>query len=579
MKFENLNLSQPILDALEDLKFESMTPVQEKSLPTLLEGFDMLVEAPTGTGKTCAYSLPIIENIDVNNDKVQALIICPTRELAIQSVKEIRNFYKYKQGCSSLPIYGGQQISRQIMLLKKKPNIIVGTPGRILDHLARHTLKFDNIKYVVLDECDEMLDMGFKPDIDSILKDIKSDHQTMLFSATISNDIKSIAKTYLKENHCEIHIEKDISYKELIDQYYLITKEEEKKKTLLNLLYTIEYKQLMIFCRTKAKVDRVFNLLKNNDFKAVALHGGYTQRQRDDAMKNFRKLDANILIATDVAARGLDIPQVDFVINYDIPDEDEFYIHRIGRTGRANKKGSSISFITKKEKYFISKYEEMCESKIKQYFLLKEKEVVKIMARKELESLKDTVLNDNLSEYEKIIKDYMAEIISDNNTSISPVTFAAALLKKAVENKSKLDKEESHIKEHKHTDESVEFRATKGRNHSVSIDSKRLFVNLGKVDGLNENKLAQYVIDNCGIEKSDLIDVYVKGTFSFIEVSNDLVSLVCMAMNSCMYNDRQVNVEVSSEKTHTKPKKDKKKENKKLSKKLSKKENKKGKRK
>ncbi len=548
MKFNELNIDVNIIKAIEEIGYTELTPIQEKTIPLILEGKDVLAEAPTGTGKTCAFALPLIDKINTSLDKVQALVLVPTRELAIQVTKEIRDYYKYKEGCSSLPIYGGQMISRQIMLLKKHPNIIVSTPGRLLDHLERKTIKLQHLKYLVLDECDEMLDMGFKPDIEKVLSYCKTEHQTLLFSATISEEIKKISKEFQSDEKVFVKTERENKFNDYIKQYFLRVAENEKKRNLVNILNGSEFNQCFVFVRTKTKVDHLTNILRLMNYSVTSIHGDMNQHQRDEAMKSFRNKEKKILIATDMAARGLDIPAVDMVINYDIPDEHEYYLHRIGRTGRANGYGIAITFFMKNQMVLKSKFESMTQDKIEEFKLFTKKEETRTMAEKALQEIKNEVVNGNADEYEAIVKEYLQDINSEGN-NISPVKLAAVLLKQYIKKPSLeiiAGNEKNKIRE--------ENNAKATKENSNNENTIRFFVNIGLQDGIKEKSLKDLVIQKCNIPNSKIVDVYCKKSFSFVEVNKECKKDLMQNLIGSSYNGRKINVEVSEGKKNCKSK-------------------------
>ncbi|MBU4269515.1 DEAD/DEAH box helicase [Candidatus Dependentiae bacterium] len=348
IKFENLGLSAELLKAVASMGFETATPIQAQAIPEILNGNDIVGQASTGTGKTAAFGLPAIEKIDANSRDVQVLVLCPTRELAIQVSTEINKFLKFKKNISSLPIYGGQPIERQFFGLRRGPQIVVGTPGRMVDHLKRGTLKLNKVKIVVLDEADEMLDMGFRDDIEFILNKINKDHQTVLFSATMSAEILQITKRYQKDPKL-IKVKSEKANLAPIEQAYLNVESPYKIDFLMDLLNQHKPKLAIVFCNTRRYVDKISKILYQTGYKVAGIHGDIRQSSRDAIMGKFRKGVINILVATDVAARGIDVSDVEFVFNYDIPREIESYVHRIGRTGRAGKTGKAFSFVARSE--------------------------------------------------------------------------------------------------------------------------------------------------------------------------------------------------------------------------------------
>ena len=349
MIFKQLNLSQEICRAIGCQGFREPTPIQEQAIPLILEGRDIIGQAQTGTGKTCAFAIPGIEHIDTASPAVQMLVICPTRELALQTTTEISKLLKFKAGIRCVAICGGQPIQKQIMALKRRPQIIVGTPGRIMDHMKRKTLRFNLLNMVVLDEADEMLKMGFREDIETILSGTNSTKQTVLFSATMSADILTIARTYLTDP-VRINITAENTEMLPISQFYIKAPSAQRKTEMLSqILHKKEIDSSIIFCNTKRMVDDLAQRLTKEGYNVGALHGDLRQVQRDKVMSAFRKKNLQILVATDVAARGVDVSNIGAIFNYDLPNDLDFYVHRIGRTGRAGKSGVAYSFVHPKE--------------------------------------------------------------------------------------------------------------------------------------------------------------------------------------------------------------------------------------
>ncbi|AIQ46425.1 DEAD/DEAH box helicase [Paenibacillus sp. FSL R7-0273] len=345
--FAEFGLEPKVLQAITELGFEESTPIQEQAIPIALTGADMIGQAQTGTGKTAAFGIPLISKISREDEKITALVMTPTRELAIQVAEEIGKLSRFK-GLRSLAIYGGQDIGRQIRGLKKKPQIIIGTPGRLLDHINRKTIRLDDVQTVVLDEADEMLDMGFMEDIQSILKLVPEERQTMLFSATMPPNIQRLAQQFLKNPQHVSVIPKQISAP-LIDQAYIEVPERQKFEALSRLIDMESPELAIVFGRTKRRVDELAEGLQKRGYSADGLHGDLSQNQRDAVMRKFRDGSIDVLVATDVAARGLDVSGVTHVINFDLPQDPESYVHRIGRTGRAGKEGTAWSFVTPRE--------------------------------------------------------------------------------------------------------------------------------------------------------------------------------------------------------------------------------------
>ena len=378
---------EPLLDnrivrAIREMGFEKLSPIQEQAIPYLLQGEDIIGQAQTGTGKTAAFGIPAIQHINPDVKKLQTIILCPTRELAIQAAEELRKIAKYMHGIKVLPVYGGQDISRQIAGLRGV-QIIVGTPGRVMDHMRRHTIKLDLVNMVVLDEADEMLNMGFREDMELILGQIPGEHQTALFSATMPKPILEITDRFQKDAKLVKVAAKELTIP-LVSQKFYRVKNQDKDAACVRLLEYYQPKLTLIFCNTKKKVDELADLLKQQGFQAEGLHGDLSQAQRDVAMNRFRNGGTSILIATDVAARGIDVDDVEAVINYDIPQDIEYYVHRIGRTGRAGRKGRSFTFANSREIYKIREIERVCHTTITEKKLPGAAKVLKAKADKYL---------------------------------------------------------------------------------------------------------------------------------------------------------------------------------------------------
>ena len=344
-EFNQLNLSPPVLSAVRKKGYQTCTPVQAESIPSLMDYKDLIAKAPTGTGKTFAFGIPIVEHIDPQNEQVQALVLAPTRELAIQICSELKDLAAFKQGVRSLCIYGGQSFDRQLMMLKKHPQIIVATPGRLIDHLNRRTVRLAGVQTAVLDEADRMLDMGFYKEVTGILDLMPGRRNLALLSATLSREVMTIGWMYQRDP-VEVTVREDTGNKPDIRQYSLNASESEKIGLLSRIINTESYKRVLVFCNTKHKVERVSKSLKGKGFAVDCIHGDIRQNVREKVLQMFRKGALDILVATDVAARGIDVEEIDAVFNYDVPEENEYYVHRIGRTGRAKRHGVSYTLVS-----------------------------------------------------------------------------------------------------------------------------------------------------------------------------------------------------------------------------------------
>ncbi len=389
-----------MLQAITELGFEESTPIQDKAVPIAMTGQDLIGQAQTGTGKTAAFGIPLINKIPVSEDRIVALIMTPTRELAIQVAEEIGKLARYK-GVRSLPIYGGQDIGRQIRALKKRPHIIIGTPGRLLDHINRKTIKLDDVQTVVLDEADEMLDMGFMEDITTILGMVPTERQTMLFSATMPPNIQRLAQQFLRNPEHVSVIPKNITAPS-IEQAYIEVHERQKFEAISRLLDMESPELAIVFGRTKRRVDELSEALQKRGYSADGLHGDLSQNQRDAVMRKFRDGSIDVLVATDVAARGLDVSGVTHVINFDLPQDPESYVHRIGRTGRAGKEGTAWSFVTPREIDHLHFIEKVTRQRIAKKPLPSLAEAIEGKQRLTAERLIEVVQNEEFQEYKGI---------------------------------------------------------------------------------------------------------------------------------------------------------------------------------
>lgn len=421
--FEQLGLSPETLQAIKGLGFEEPTPIQEKAIPAALAGSDVIGQAPTGTGKTAAFGLPIIEKIVMNSDSIQGLVMVPTRELAIQVAEELNKIGQYKR-VRTLPIYGGQDIVRQMKLLKNRPQIVVGTPGRLMDHMRRRTIHLQNISIVVLDEADEMLKMGFIDDIRFILGHIPEERQTLLFSASITKAVEGISHQFMRAPILIKATPRNIIVPST-EQHYIEVPERKKFDTLCNLLDLHSPDAAIIFGRTKKRVDELNQALAHRGYSSGAIHGDLSQGQRNAVMGQFRSGSIEILVATDVAARGLDIDSVSHVYNFDIPQDPESYIHRIGRTGRAGRHGAAFTFITPREQDHIQIIERLTQRKIVRHPIPTLTEALAGQQRITVERVLKAADEPVLSAYKKI-----AENLLEQHDSVTLLAVALKLLTK-----------------------------------------------------------------------------------------------------------------------------------------------------
>lgn len=431
--FNQLNLSKEVLKAIEEMGFEEMTPIQSQSIPPIFAGRDVTGQAQTGTGKTCAFGIPVIEKVNPHQGFIQALILCPTRELAIQTAEELKNVAKHKKGIQILPVYGGQSIERQLIALRKNPQIIIGTPGRVMDHLRRKTLILSNLKTIILDEADEMLNMGFREDIDFILEQIPTGRQTVLFSATMPKAILDLTAKYQND---PVFIQ--LAHKELtvprIEQYYLEIRETAKLDTLTRIIDANQIKLSLVFCNTKKRVDEIALKLQSLGYLTEALHGDMRQAQRDQVMSKFREGIIEVLIATDVAARGIDVDNIEAVFNFDLPSDEEYYVHRIGRTGRAGKTGKSYTFVFGRELSKLKEIERYTKSKILFLKPPTQLDIEESRMNKVFDGIKTAITEGRLTKHINQIEKWIEEstFCNEQGDGITTLDIAAALLKLTV---------------------------------------------------------------------------------------------------------------------------------------------------
>lgn len=524
VRFDELDLCPQIVRAVKEMGFEAATPIQARAIPVIMEGRDVIGQAQTGTGKTAAFGIPLLQKIDPKNRKLQAIVLCPTRELAIQVADEIRRLCKFMHGIKVLPIYGGQDIGKQIRSLKGGIQLIIGTPGRVMDHMRRHTLKFDQLHTIVLDEADEMLNMGFREDIETILKDVPGERQTILFSATMPQPILDITKNYQRDAQLVRVVKKELTVQN-IDQYYYEVKEKNKEEVLSRLLDMYNPRRALVFCNTKRRVDELTGALQGRGYFAEGLHGDMKQSQRDRVMNGFRNGKTEILIATDVAARGIDVDDVEAVFNYDLPQDDEFYVHRIGRTGRAGRVGKAFTFIVGKEVYKLKDIQRYCKTKIYAQPIPSLNDVSAIKADKILNNIADTIQNENLSAMVDLIEQRL------NEEDYTAMDIAAAFLKQAM---GAGDTEQQ---------DEFEFGDTGAEEGMV-----RLFINIGKKQNVRPGDILGAIAGESGMPGRlvGCIDMYDK--YTFVEVPKDRARDVLRAMEHSKIKGKSINIEPANHK-------------------------------
>lgn len=518
--FGEIELSKKLLAAVSDMGFEEPSPIQSQTIPLVLDGHDVIGQAQTGTGKTAAFGIPTIEKVVESSRHIQALVLTPTRELAIQIGEEFNKIGKYKR-VKTLPIYGGQSIDRQIRSLKFGVQIVVGTPGRLLDHIRRNTIKLDNVKTLILDEADEMLDMGFIDDIEGILEKLSAtDRQTLLFSATMPGPIAKLAGKYMN-NPQKVTISRENLTVPLIDQVYYETR--EKLEGLSRVLDVEETGKLIIFCRTKKGVDDLVASLQARAYMSDGLHGDLSQSQRDRVMKKFREGKLEILVATDVAARGIDIDDITHVINYDIPQDHESYVHRIGRTGRAGKKGVAITFIEPREYRQLKLIERLAKTKIIRKQLPSSADILERQREIIKERLLKTLEQGKFADYHTIV--------SDLSNDYDLVDVAAAALKLSVEGfKEKAEESQSAV-------------SSRMENTGGAPGMVRLFMNIGRSQKIRPEDIVRAFAAEADIPGNIIGVINIYDRFTFVEVPEDVAERVLSVMHKNTVKGYKINVE------------------------------------
>lgn len=530
IKFSQMPISGEILRAVEDMGYEEATSIQTKSIPIIISGRDMIGHSQTGTGKTAAFGIPALERINAEDKALQALVLCPTRELAIQASGEIRKFAKYKHGIKALPIYGGQPIDRQIKALKQGVQIVVGTPGRVMDHMRRRTLKLKSVSMVVLDEADEMLNMGFRDNIETILKEIPEERQTVLFSATMSKDILSLAKSYLKDPELVKVVHKQLTVAG-IEQNYCEVSQSRKLEVLSRLLDMYNPKLSLVFCNTKKTVDELVNDLQQRGYMADGLHGDMNQAARNRVMNAFRNGKIDVLVATDVAARGIDIDDIEAVFNYDIPHDEEYYVHRIGRTGRAGRTGRSFTLVSgRKELIVLKNIQRYTNEKINLKPIPTVNDLKENKTTRFIDDIKSVIAKGGINEYAQIVEQLIEE---DYNS----VDIAAALIKMALEKDT--GTREYNIEE----DENDTSDCDAFKNYSAQSGMSRLFINVGRKDKVAPRDIVGAIAGETGIRGKIIgsIDVYDK--YTFVEVPHENVEDVLTIMKNSQIKGKRIIIE------------------------------------
>lgn len=518
-KFNELGLGDKVLKAIDDMGFEEPSHIQAEIIPVVLEGYDVIGQAQTGTGKTLAFGAPILSNMKKQEGKISCIILAPTRELAIQVNDELIRIAKHSR-VKLLPVYGGQPIDRQIRALRSGVDIVVGTPGRVLDLIRRNVIDLSEIGFLVLDEADEMLNMGFIEDIEEIIKNSNSERQTMLFSATMPDEIRKLAKKYMKKDTKHVSIVKNTMTVSTVDQYYYEVKQNNRFEVLCRILDVDEPSTAIIFCKTKKGVDELVESMQARGYNVEGMHGDMNQSQRINTLRKFKEGNLEFLVATDVAARGIDVENITHVINYDLPQDTESYVHRIGRTGRANKEGTAYTLVTAREYMAMKQIEKATKSKIKRKDVPTIDDIFQSKYRNMLDRVRESL---EAGDYKRFVP-LAAELDEEFNL----VDVTAALMNMVYNKEVSYDYTENSI----------------GQN----TDFVRLFLTVGRMDKINPKTLLQFFSDHANTNKTDIGDIDILDKFSFVNVNEEVAERIIRTCAGKKLANRKVKIEISKKK-------------------------------
>ncbi len=519
IKFKDLGLDEKVLKSIAKLGYETPSPIQVEIIPEILNGKDVIGQAQTGTGKTLAFAASILSKINPKEKGIKSIILTPTRELAIQVCEEF-NTLNNSSSFDIIPVYGGSSIENQIRSLRKGVDIVVGTPGRVMDLMNRHVLKIDNISFFVLDEADEMLNMGFLEDIEFIFEKTKAEKQVLLFSATMPRQIKTLAEKYMKKDYVHITIKSETKTAKNVKQYYYVINEKQRDESLCRILDARDPDSAIIFCQTKREVDQLTAEMAKRNYSVEAIHGDITQTMRIKRLERFKNKEYKFLIATDVAARGLHVDNITCVINYNLPQEIESYIHRIGRTGRAQNEGYAITLVNNRELRMLADIERVTNSKIIQSELPNNDDIINSKHQKIIERVNDAINN---KEYEPYIK-YVRDLNKDDL-----IKFSAALLKNVFEKEIG-------------SDFTKEIKVEQGHK-KFNKNSTRVFLTIGKMDNIKAGSLIDFIKKETQINKDHFSNIEVLTKFTFLNVANEHADEFLTKIQNKKFNDRIIRAE------------------------------------
>ncbi len=534
MKIENIEISEKIQKALEEMGFEELTQIQLEAIPHILEGRDIIAQSNTGTGKTAAFGIPVIQGIDTDVKRPQAIALCPTRELAVQVANEFKKMSKFIDGLKIVSVYGGADIKGQIDKLRGGAQIIIGTPGRVIDLIDRGVIKLDELKITILDEADEMLKMGFKEDIELILSKVNHKTQTLLFSATMPESIMRITKQFQNNPVMIKTLREGITAKEVKQSYFMV-KHSDKIEALTRILDTYTTKLALVFCNTKRSVDELFDILVDKGYNCDKIHGDINQAQRLDTLNKFNNGLVDVLIATDVAARGLDIKEVEAVINYEIPTKEDYYVHRIGRTGRAGREGLSFTLLTNKEMKKLQAIERYTKKPLRKRQIPTIEKVNEIKQDKFIRDIESNIANGITEDYSHIIN----RLYDSGN---SPEAIISALIKDRLTfDSSENDKDLNDIIPERR-------KSSRNRDEDINKSGVRFFLNLGKKDGIRPRDILGAVAGECDIPGTDIGEIEILDKFSFFNAAKEHKNVILKKMNDSAIKGKDVVVELTTSK-------------------------------
>lgn len=529
--FADLGLPQPLLDAINDVGYEVPTPIQSRTIPTLLEGRDLIGQAQTGTGKTAAFALPILARLDLSRYETQALVLAPTRELALQVAEAFHTYSKHLGTVRVLPVYGGQPIAKQIERLRAGAQIVVGTPGRVMDHLRRGTMRFDGLQYVVLDEADEMLRMGFIEDVEWILSEAKGEFQTSLFSATMPREVRRIADRHLK-NPVSVEFEHATLTVPKIKQVYVNVSEPQKVEVLTRILEAEDAEAVLIFVRTKNDAAELNERLQGRGYASESLHGDMTQPQRESVVRRLRGRQIEIVVATDVAARGLDVEHITHVINFDIPHDVESYVHRIGRTGRAGREGCAIVFVTPRQGRMLREIERYTGATISAMKMPTRADIAARRIASFKERIRNTIEEGDLELYLSLVEDLIDE-------GHEATELAAALARLA------------------RGDKPLEVAVETQADELVRTEAGmiRLLLDAGRKDGMRPGDIVGAIANEADVPGRAIGSIDIYDNVTFVEIPEQFLAQVLDRMGRAMIRNRFVNLRTASAETDRGPRK------------------------